>query len=39
MSLPSLPAVGKAVVMTAIAVAILKIAKPMLPASVQAYLP
>lgn len=35
MSIPSASAVGKAVVMTAISLAILKLAAPMLPASVR----
>lgn len=39
MSLPSASSIGKAVLMTAIAVAILKVAKPLVPASIQAYLP
>ena len=40
MTLPSASAVGKAVLMTAISVAILRVAvKPFVPAKVQAFLP
>lgn len=39
MSLPSAATFGKAVLMTAAAIALLKIIKPSLPASVQPYLP
>lgn len=39
MSLPSASAIGKAVLMTAVSLAILKAVKPMLPASVQTLLP
>jgi hypothetical protein len=39
MTLPSAQSVGKAVVMTLIAVIIIKAAKPYLPASVQSLIP
>ncbi len=39
MTMPSAGAVAKAVLMTAIALAILKVAKPYLPASVSSLLP
>jgi hypothetical protein len=39
MSIPSGSAIARAVVLTAISVAILKVAKPYLPAQVQSLLP
>lgn len=39
MSLPSASTFGKALLMTAAAIAVLKIIKPALPVSVQPYLP
>lgn len=39
MNLPSAPAIGKAVLMTAVSLVILKAVKPMLPASLQNLIP
>ena len=39
MTLPSAEQVGKAVLMTAVAIAILKVAKPYLPTAIQNLLP